>query len=96
MACFTDEADIDVGLDLSPVGDAYKKKGLASASDRIQMCELAVGHGQAAESAFIMVDTWEPLQVRGNQFLRPSQTADLVRSQNTSRPRRSLITSDTR
>lgn len=26
------------------------------------MCELAVGHGQAAESAFIMVDTWEPLQ----------------------------------
>jgi nicotinamide mononucleotide adenylyltransferase len=26
------------------------------------MCELAVGHGQAEESAFIMVDTWEPLQ----------------------------------
>jgi nicotinamide mononucleotide adenylyltransferase len=26
------------------------------------MCELAVSQGQAAESAFIMVDTWEPLQ----------------------------------
>jgi nicotinamide mononucleotide adenylyltransferase len=26
------------------------------------MCKLAVGHGQAKESAFIMVDTWEPLQ----------------------------------
>jgi nicotinic acid mononucleotide adenylyltransferase len=51
-------------LDLSPVGDAYKKKGLATAQDRIQMCELAVGHGQAEESAFIMVDTWEPLQVK--------------------------------
>ena len=53
----------DEQADLSPVGDAYKKKGLATAQDRIEMCELAVGHGQSEESAFIMVDTWEPLQV---------------------------------
>lgn len=57
------EQSADKGLDLSPVGDTYKKKDLASAQDRIEMCELAVGHGQAEESAFIMVDTWEPLQV---------------------------------
>ncbi|KIW08643.1 nicotinate (nicotinamide) nucleotide adenylyltransferase [Verruconis gallopava] len=51
-----------VGGYLSPVGDAYKKKGLAPAEDRIKMCELAVGMGQEQGSAFIMVDTWEPLQ----------------------------------
>jgi len=50
-----------VGGYLSPVGDAYKKKGLAPASHRVKMCELATNqydHG----SMFIMVDTWEALQ----------------------------------
>src|SRR5215469_4910623 len=48
-------------VDLSPVGDAYRKKGLAPAGDRVKMCELAVNtsnHG----SHFTMVDTWEALQ----------------------------------
>ncbi|KAE9961396.1 hypothetical protein BLS_002191 [Venturia inaequalis] len=53
-----------VGGYLSPVGDAYKKKGLAPAADRVQMCELAVTAAShyEKENAFIMVDTWEALQ----------------------------------
>ncbi len=35
---------------MSPVGDAYWKKGLASASDRVRMCQLA-----ADTSRFVMV-----------------------------------------
>ena len=31
-----------IGGYLSPVGDAYKKAGLASAHHRINMCQLAV------------------------------------------------------
>ncbi|KAF9636025.1 putative nicotinamide mononucleotide adenylyl transferase protein [Lasiodiplodia theobromae] len=45
-----------VGGYLSPVGDAYKKAGLASAEHRINMCNLAV-----ADSSWISVDQWEPL-----------------------------------
>ncbi|KAL2354891.1 nicotinamide mononucleotide adenylyl transferase [Cryomyces antarcticus] len=44
-----------VGGYLSPVGDAYKKLGLAAAEHRIKMCELAVS------SSWITVDPWEPL-----------------------------------
>ncbi len=43
------------------MGDAYRKKGLAPAGDRVKMCELAVNtinHG----NHFTMVDTWEALQ----------------------------------
>jgi nicotinamide mononucleotide adenylyltransferase len=47
---------------LSPVGDAYKKKGLALAADRVQMCELAVSQYEGG-NMFTMVDTWEALQV---------------------------------
>ncbi|KAI9809579.1 MAG: hypothetical protein M1825_000011 [Sarcosagium campestre] len=43
---------------LSPVSDAYKKQGLASASDRVNMCELAVGQG----SNWLMVAPWEARQ----------------------------------
>lgn len=43
-----------VGAYLSPVSDAYKKAGLASAEDRIEMCQLA-----SNESNWIMVDDWE-------------------------------------
>jgi len=46
---------------LSPVGDAYKKKGLAPATDRVQMCELAVSQYEHG-NMFTMVDTWEALQ----------------------------------
>jgi len=39
---------------LSPVSDAYKKAGLASAHHRTEMCRLAV-----QESSWIMCDNWE-------------------------------------
>lgn len=47
-----------VGGYLSPVSDAYKKSGLASAAHRLQMCELAVDQ----TSDWLMVDPWEALQ----------------------------------
>ncbi|KAH8689537.1 nicotinamide mononucleotide adenylyl transferase [Talaromyces proteolyticus] len=40
---------------LSPVSDAYRKAGLASAEDRISMCRLAVDEG----SEWLMIDPWE-------------------------------------
>jgi nicotinamide mononucleotide adenylyltransferase len=50
-----------VGAYLSPVGDAYKKKGLAPAAHRVRMCELATNTADQ-KSKFIMVDSWEALQ----------------------------------
>ncbi|OQE15687.1 hypothetical protein PENSTE_c027G07689 [Penicillium steckii] len=47
-----------IGGYLSPVSDAYRKAGLASAEHRVAMCELAVDEG----SNWLMVDTWEPMQ----------------------------------
>ncbi|KAH0551410.1 hypothetical protein GP486_007374 [Trichoglossum hirsutum] len=47
-----------VGGYLSPVSDAYKKAGLASAEHRVGMCELAVNH----TSAWLSVDDWEATQ----------------------------------
>lgn len=44
-----------VGGYLSPVGDAYKKKGLAPANHRVNMCQLAADN----TSKWLMVDTWE-------------------------------------
>jgi len=41
----------------SPVTDAYKKKGLASSSHRVAMCELAV-----KSSDWLMIDRWESQQ----------------------------------
>ncbi|KAL5126248.1 Nicotinamide/nicotinic acid mononucleotide adenylyltransferase [Glycine soja] len=46
-----------IGGYLSPVNDAYKKKGLISAEHRIQLCHLA-----CKSSDFIMVDPWEASQ----------------------------------
>ncbi|XP_076913002.1 nicotinamide/nicotinic acid mononucleotide adenylyltransferase-like [Bidens hawaiensis] len=46
-----------VGGYMSPVNDAYKKKGLLPAEHRISMCQLA-----CKSSDFIMVDTWEANQ----------------------------------
>lgn len=40
---------------LSPVSDAYKKKGLAPAHHRIEMCRLATEN----TSKWLMVDPWE-------------------------------------
>lgn len=44
-----------IGGYLSPVSDDYKKKGLAPAHHRIQMCQLATERA----SKWIMVDHWE-------------------------------------
>lgn len=44
-----------IGGYLSPVSDAYKKKGLAPAHHCIQMCELATEN----TSKWLMVDPWE-------------------------------------
>jgi len=52
------ETDYEVvGGFFSPVGDAYKKAGLASAQDRINMTRIAVQDS----SDWIGVDPWEPL-----------------------------------
>jgi nicotinamide mononucleotide adenylyltransferase len=52
------ETDYEVvGGFFSPVGDAYKKAGLASAQDRINMTRIAVEDS----STWIGVDPWEPL-----------------------------------
>lgn len=48
------EGYVVLGGYMSPVNDAYKKKGLLSAEHRIQMCELA-----CKSSSFVMVDPWE-------------------------------------
>jgi nicotinamide mononucleotide adenylyltransferase len=45
------------------VGDAYKKKGLAPAVDRMKMCQLAVDQYNS-DSMVVMVDDWEARQVR--------------------------------
>ncbi|XP_016070139.1 PREDICTED: nicotinamide/nicotinic acid mononucleotide adenylyltransferase 1 isoform X1 [Miniopterus natalensis] len=42
---------------ISPVGDAYKKKGLISAHHRVIMAQLAT-----KDSSWVEVDTWESLQ----------------------------------
>ncbi|KAL8150691.1 hypothetical protein V2J09_020499 [Rumex salicifolius] len=46
-----------IGGYMSPVNDAYNKKGLVSAKHRLQMCDLASG-----TSDFVMVDPWEANQ----------------------------------
>ncbi|KAI5660176.1 hypothetical protein M9H77_28969 [Catharanthus roseus] len=46
-----------IGGYMSPVNDAYKKKGLISAEHRVAMCNLA-----CRSSEFVMVDSWEASQ----------------------------------
>ncbi|KAL4864631.1 hypothetical protein BDV12DRAFT_9857 [Aspergillus spectabilis] len=46
-----------IGGYLSPVSDAYRKAGLASAQHRVSMCSKAV----EKTSNWLMVDTWEPM-----------------------------------
>ncbi|KAF5097126.1 hypothetical protein D0Z00_002524 [Geotrichum galactomycetum] len=47
-----------IGGYYSPVSDNYKKQGLAEASHRVRMCELACER----TSSWLMVDAWESLQ----------------------------------
>ncbi|XP_061353661.1 nicotinamide/nicotinic acid mononucleotide adenylyltransferase isoform X2 [Gastrolobium bilobum] len=46
-----------IGGYMSPVNDAYKKKGLISAEHRIRLC-----HQACKSSEFVMVDPWEANQ----------------------------------
>ncbi|XP_021288550.1 nicotinamide/nicotinic acid mononucleotide adenylyltransferase [Herrania umbratica] len=46
-----------IGGYMSPVNDAYKKRGLIAAEHRIELCNLA-----CKSSEFIMVDPWEANQ----------------------------------
>ncbi|KAH7395940.1 hypothetical protein BKA64DRAFT_709313 [Cadophora sp. MPI-SDFR-AT-0126] len=52
----------------SPVSDAYKKAGLASAEHRLTMCELG-----AADSSWLMVDPWEARQA---EYVPTAQVLD--------------------
>jgi nicotinamide mononucleotide adenylyltransferase len=47
-----------IGGYYSPVSDNYKKQGLAEATHRVRMCELACER----TSSWLMVDAWESLQ----------------------------------
>lgn len=53
----------------SPVSDYYKKEGLAKATHRVRMCELAV----EKTSTWLMVDAWESLQ---NEYQRTAVVLD--------------------
>ncbi|XP_022716735.1 nicotinamide/nicotinic acid mononucleotide adenylyltransferase-like isoform X2 [Durio zibethinus] len=57
---------------MSPVNDAYKKKGLIAAEHRIELCNLA-----CKSSEFIMVDPWEANQ---NSFQRTVAVLSRVKS----------------
>ncbi|XP_032156215.1 nicotinamide/nicotinic acid mononucleotide adenylyltransferase 1 [Sapajus apella] len=50
---------------ISPVGDAYKKKGLIPAHHRVIMAELATKN-----SKWVEVDTWESLQKEWKETLK--------------------------
>lgn len=67
FAKFNTEFEI-LGGYLSPVGDAYKKAGLASSVHRLRMCEVAVEHG-----SWIMVDPWEATQT---EYIPTAQVLD--------------------
>ncbi|KAI1000464.1 hypothetical protein K3495_g7730 [Podosphaera aphanis] len=54
---------------ISPVSDLYKKAGLAEATDRLKMCELAVNEIQD----WVMVDPWEAQQ---STYMRTAQVLD--------------------
>ncbi|KAK9086667.1 hypothetical protein Syun_029061 [Stephania yunnanensis] len=60
-----------IGGYMSPVNDAYGKKGLIPANHRIQMCNLA-----CRSSSFIVVDPWEARNV----FARQCKVATSVHS----------------
>ncbi|XP_009618494.1 nicotinamide/nicotinic acid mononucleotide adenylyltransferase-like isoform X1 [Nicotiana tabacum] len=53
----TSEGFCVIGGYMSPVNDAYKKKGLISAEHRVAMCQLA-----CKSSEFVMTDPWEASQ----------------------------------
>ncbi|CAI9282156.1 unnamed protein product [Lactuca saligna] len=61
-----------VGGYMSPVNDAYQKKGLIPSEHRIEMCQLA-----CKSSDFVMVDAWEAKQ---SSFQRSLTVLSRIRS----------------
>lgn len=53
---------------ISPVGDAYKKKGLIEACHRVEMARMA-----SENSGWITVDSWECLQPEWVETLKVIQ-----------------------
>lgn len=65
------QTDFEVmGGYLSPVSDAYKKQGLASATHRVRMCELGVDEHPGG---WIMVDPWE---ARQSEYVETAKVLD--------------------
>ena len=58
---------------MSPVNDAYQKKGLAPAQQRVEMCKLA-----AESSDIVMVDSWEAQQPTYQRSLKVLQRVKSV------------------
>ncbi|KAL6940772.1 Nicotinamide/nicotinic acid mononucleotide adenylyltransferase 1 [Hanseniaspora vineae] len=58
-----------IGGYYSPVSDHYRKQGLAKATHRVRMCELACER----TSSWLMVDAWESLQ---HEYTRTAQVLD--------------------
>ncbi|XP_022965146.1 nicotinamide/nicotinic acid mononucleotide adenylyltransferase isoform X3 [Cucurbita maxima] len=58
-----------IGGYMSPVNDAYKKKGLISSEHRIKLCELA-----CRSSEYIMVDPWEVMLACGSDLIESFAT----------------------
>ncbi|XP_022932399.1 nicotinamide/nicotinic acid mononucleotide adenylyltransferase isoform X2 [Cucurbita moschata] len=58
-----------IGGYMSPVNDAYKKRGLISSEHRIKLCELA-----CRSSEYIMVDPWEVMLACGSDLLESFAT----------------------
>ena len=58
---------------MSPVNDAYQKKDLAPAQQRVEMCKLA-----AESSDTVMVDSWEAQQPTYQRSLKVLQRVKSV------------------
>lgn len=56
---------------MSPVNDAYHKKGLVPAQQRVDMCRLA-----AETSDIVMVDSWEAQQTTYQRSLMVLQRVE--------------------
>ncbi|CAH8392208.1 unnamed protein product [Eruca vesicaria subsp. sativa] len=70
---------------MSPVNDAYEKKGLLSADHRLKMCNLA-----CKSSDFIMVDPWEASQDSYQRSLMVLSRVKTFLTQNRHVPEESL------
>lgn len=71
----------------SPVSDYYKKEGLAKATHRVRMCELAV----EKTSTWLMVDAWESLQ---DEYQRTAVVLDHFDDEINGGPEGGILTSD--